>query len=132
MTRSALTACAALTGATLLGAAPSQAQSAETPAFVTMEEISVPIVDASRIDGILRVSIVLQARDAGGAAALARRMPALRAASLGAAIEFARLHASPYTTVDVSKLSATLTPALRSVDPGIARVLIVKVSALAA
>ncbi|OAN54813.1 hypothetical protein [Sphingobium sp. TCM1] len=128
---SALTV-SALMAAFVAGASPGHAQEAQADTFVTMEEISVPIIDASRVEGVLRVSIILQARDAEGAAGLARRMPELRAAGLGAAIEFARLHASPFTPVDVRKLSAQLTPALISVDAGIARVLIVKVSALAA
>jgi len=131
MTRSALIA-SALAVASFAVAAPGHAQQAQPATFVAMQEISVPIIDASRIDGVLRVSIVLEARDAAGAASLAQRMPELRAAGLGAAIEFARLHASPFTPVDVRKLSDTLAPALRNVEPGIARILIVKVSALAA
>lgn len=131
MTRSALTV-STLAVASLAAIAPGHAQQAKAETFVPMEEISVPIVDAGRIDGVLRVSIVLEARDAAGAASLAQRMPELRAAGLGAAIEFARLHASPFTPVNVRKLSDALTPALRGVDPGIARILIVKVSALAA
>lgn len=131
MTRSALTV-STLAVASLAAIAPGHAQQAKAETLVPMEEISVPIVDAGRIDGVLRVSIVLEARDAAGAASLAQRMPELRAAGLGAAIEFARLHASPFTPVNVRKLSDALTPALRGVDPGIARILIVKVSALAA
>lgn len=135
MTRSTLTASAAFMAATavsFVGATPGYAQTADIPAFVIMDEISVPIVDTARIDGVLRVSIVLQVRDADGAASLSRRMPELRAASLGAAIEFARLHASPFTPVDVRMLAAALAPALRGVDANITKVLIVKVSALAA
>jgi len=118
--------------ASVAGAVPGHAQQAPAEQFVAMDEISVPIVDAGRIDGVLRVSIVLEARDTAAAAGLARRMPELRAAGLGAAIEFARLHASPFNAVDVRKLSEVLAPALRRIDPAIARVLIVKVSALAA
>ncbi|HSX54535.1 MAG TPA: hypothetical protein VLG14_04480 [Sphingomonas sp.] len=131
MTRSALT-ISAFVAASVAGAVPGHAQQAPAERFVAMDEISVPIVDAGRIDGVLRVSIVLEARDTAGAADLARRTPELRAAGLGAAIEFARLHASPFTPVDVRRLSEALAPALRRVDPAIARVLIVKVSALAA
>lgn len=135
MTRSTLTAPAAFMAtavASVMGVAPGHAQTAEAATFVTMDEISVPIVDTARIDGVLRIRIVLQAHDTDGAAILARRMPELRAASLAAAIEFARLHASPFTPVDVRKLTATLAPTLRGVDANIAKVLIVKVSALAA
>lgn len=131
MSRSALTV-SAFAAMSLAGATPVHAQGTQAATFVAMEEIAVPIVDAGRIDGVLRVSIVLEARDTAGAASLARKMPELRAAGLGAAIEFARLHASPFTPVDVRRLSGTLAPALRGVDGTIARVLIVKVSALAA
>jgi len=131
MSRSALPVIA-FAAMSLAGATPGHAQEAQAATFVAMEEIAVPIVDAGRIDGVLRVSIVLEARDIAGAAGLARKMPELRAAGLGAAIEFARLHASPFTPVDVRRLSGTIEPALRGVDGTIARVLIVKVSARAA
>ena len=131
MIRSALP-LSAVAAAAVTAAAPGHAQELPAAPFVAMGEISVPIVDAGRIDGVLRVSIVLEARDAAGASRLARKMPELRAAGLGAAIEFARLHASPFTPVNVHKLAGTLEPALRGVDGTIARILIVKVSALAA
>ena len=131
MTRSALTV-SAVAVASLVATAPGHAQQAQPETFVAMQEISVPIVDARRMGGVLRGSVVLEARDAASAASLAQRMPELRAAGLGAAIEFARLHASPFAPVNVRKLSDTLAPALHSVEPGIARILIVKVSALAA
>ena len=131
MSRSALTV-SAFAAMSLAGATPVHAQGTQAATFVAMEEIAVPIVDAGRIDGVLRISIVVEGRDTAGPASLARKMPELRAAGLSAAIEFARLHASPFTPVDVRRLSGTLAPALRGVDGTIARVLIVKVSALAA
>jgi hypothetical protein len=134
MTRSSPTARTTLAVATALSlaiAAPSQAQTqtALAATFCNMKEISVPIVDAGRVDGVLRVTLVLEARDAIGVAELDRRMPELRAAALAEAIEFARLYASPFTPVDARKLAASLTPALRRVSPSIKRVLIVKVAA---
>lgn len=131
MIRSTLTV-SAVAAASFAVAAPGHAQELPAAPYVAMDEISVPIIDAGRIDGMLRVSIVLEARDTAGAASLARKMPELRAAGLGAAIEFARLHASPFTPVNVHKLAGTLEPALRGVDGTIARILIVKVSARAA
>jgi hypothetical protein len=116
--------------ASLLGATPSHAAEGQASPFITMEEISVPIIDASRIEGVLRVSLVLQARDADGATRLVRRIPELRMAGLGAAIEFARLHASPFSAVDAARLSSALTYALKGMDKGIVQVLIVKVSAM--
>ncbi|WP_375195248.1 hypothetical protein [Sphingobium sp.] len=129
MPRSALFP-SAIVAASLLSATPSRAEEGQAGSFITMEEISVPIIDASRIEGALRVSVVLQARDADGAAELARRMPELRMAGLSAAIEFARLHASPFSAVDAARLSSALTHALKGMDKRIAEVLIVKVSAM--
>ncbi|WP_176594179.1 hypothetical protein [Sphingobium sp. EM0848] len=128
MTRSTLT-MSAITAASL-AALPAYAQEMPGATFVVMEEISAPIVDASRVDGLLRVSLVLQVRDAHGAARLARRMPELRAAGLAAAIELARLHGSPFTAVDANRLTAALTPVLQRVDGRITKVLIVKLSAM--
>lgn len=133
MSRSALTvgsAFAALAATSVACAPPADAQATQASPFVAMDEISVPIVDASRLDGVLRISITLQAHDASGAAKLAKRIPELRATSLSAAMEFARLHASPFTPVDARKLSAMLTPALQRVDDSIAKVLIVRLFAL--
>ncbi len=102
---------------------------APDPSFVVMEPIDAPIVDSGRIDGVLHLSITVKAKSAENAAELAKRMPELRAASLAAAIEFARLHASPYTPVNVARLSAMVAPPLKRLDKGIEKVLIVKVSA---
>lgn len=113
------------------GAAPEPAETG-SEAFVTIPEISVPIVDAGRMDGVLRVSIVLQTHDIAAANRLSAQMPDLQAAGLSAAVEFARLYASPYTPVDVEKLSAELAPALVHGDAGVRKLLIVNVTAMAA
>jgi len=89
----------------------------------------VPIVEGARADGTLRIKLVLEARDAPTAEKLTSTLPLLRAAALAAGIEFARLYASPMMPVDVARLSADLTAALRRQEPGIARVLIVEVAA---
>lgn len=113
-------------------AAPARASGsggAEGLNFVALEEISVPIVEGARADGTLRIKLVLEARDAPTAEKLTSTLPLLRAAALAAGIEFARLYASPMMPVDVARLSADLTAALRRQEPGIARVLIVEVAA---
>jgi hypothetical protein len=119
-------ASAALEGraATLADAAPD--------AMVEMAEIRVPIIDAGRLDGILRIKIVLQAQNKTAAARLPARMPELNAAGLSAAIEFARLYASPFSPVDVEKLVEALTPSLQRAAPGIAKIYIVHISAMSA
>ncbi|MEE4452380.1 hypothetical protein [Novosphingobium resinovorum] len=99
------------------------------PTFLPMEQIDAPIVDGGQVDGVLHVTITVQARTEDDAAALGKRMPELRAAALPAAIEFARLRASRFAAVDVARLAEMLTPPLKRVDPAIDKVLIVRVSA---
>ncbi|WP_395328436.1 hypothetical protein WBP06_13070 [Novosphingobium sp. BL-8H] len=128
MPRSALFAIMALATA---GMAPEATQAVPfSPAnLVKLDQIDTPIVDAGRIDGVMHVQLVVETNSAATANDLSKRMPELRAASLAASIEFARLRASPFTALDVSKLSQSLTPALQRVDPGISRVLIVQATA---
>lgn len=124
---------AMLAAAPVLGANTDPRKPAELPppdpTFLPMEPIDAPIVDGGRIDGVLHVSIVVQAKTADDAAMLGKRMPELRAAALPAALEFARLRASRFAPVDVTRLAAMLTPPVRRVDGAIDKVLIVKVSA---
>ena len=100
--------------------------------LVTMDEMSVPIVDGTRTDGILRYQIVIEAKDEAAAHELTAKVPLLRAASLSAGIEFARLYASPMMPVDAGRLASDMTAALKAQDPRVARVLLVKVMAVRA
>jgi flagellar basal body-associated protein FliL len=136
MTRSALAAALICTVAPLTCASAAHAQPVGDAAapmraevLVDMKELAAPIVDAGRIDGVLRVQVTLQAPDASSAARLAGKMAELRAAGLSTLIEFARLYASQFNPVDVKKLSAALIPAFSRVEPSIVNVFIVKVSA---
>lgn len=100
--------------------------------FVPLDEITTPIVGDSRIEGALSVTLVIEAKDARSAIALKSQMPRLRARSLTATIEFARLYASGFLPVDVQRLGADLNAALKPDHPGIARVLITRVIAVPA
>ncbi|MBO9623757.1 MAG: hypothetical protein J7500_13705 [Sphingomonas sp.] len=97
--------------------------------LVPMDEVSVPIVDADRVAGALRFKLVLDARDDATAARMTAQLPALRATTVAAALEFARLNASGLRAVDAQQLDHDLTAALQSGEPGLARVLIVEVAA---
>lgn len=97
--------------------------------FVDMDEISVPIVDGSRVDGTLHVKLVIDAADADSASRLSDNRPALRQAALSASLEFARLQASAFAPVDVSALDAALSGAISAIDKAGSHVLIVEVSA---
>lgn len=122
--------CAALLGL----AAPANSSTPEraetgNEVFLPISNISVPIVDAGRMDGVLRLSIVLQTDNQKAADHLRAKMPQLRADGLSAAAEFARLYASPYSPVDVARLSSELLPALGGEGSGVHKILIVHVSA---
>ncbi|MGK6356448.1 hypothetical protein ACMGDH_14650 [Sphingomonas sp. DT-207] len=97
--------------------------------LVPMNEVSVPIIDADRANGALRFKLVLEARDAGTAAGMTARLPELRAATVAAALEFARLNASGLRAVDAARLDHDLTAALKTSEPGLSRLLIVEVAA---
>lgn len=136
-----LAALLAASVAAMATAAPTQAETKNAegkkpdpipppdPSFVVMDPIDAPIVDSGRIDGVLHLSLAVKMKSAENAAELSKRMPELRAASLAAAIEFARLHASPYAPVNVARLSAMMAPPIKRLDKGVEKVLIVKVSA---
>lgn len=97
--------------------------------LVPMTSITVPIVDADRISGKLRFKLVLQAKDAAGAARLTAQAPQLRAVATSAGNEFSRLYASPAEAVDAQRLAHDLTAALQHAEPAVARALVVELYA---
>ena len=123
----------ALSMSLAIGASPTAANGPASgsgePHFVSMDAIIVPIVGSDHFEGSLRLKLVLAAKDAEQLDRLTAKLPELRAVSIASSIEFSRLFTSPHTPVDARRLSADLTTALRTTDNGIARVLIVEVSA---
>lgn len=117
--------------ASLGGAAPVTASSGGTgdAHLVPMDELAVPILDGARPAGTLRLKLVLAMADAGAAERAGASLPPLRAASLGAALEFARLYASPMTPVNAERLAGDMTAALHGADAAVSRVLVVEVAA---
>ncbi|MBB4840154.1 hypothetical protein HNP52_003246 [Sphingomonas kyeonggiensis] len=97
--------------------------------LVQMEEVTVPIIDADRVNGVLRFKLVIDAGTAETATKLNGEMPVLRAATVAAGLEFARLNASALRAVDAQQLDHDLTAALKAAEPGLVRVLIVEVDA---
>ena len=97
--------------------------------FVPLEAIEAPIIGLNRVEGALRVTLVLDAADAASAELIKARLPEIRAASVAASIEFSRLYASSFAAVDARKLSASMTAALKRAEPKIEQVLIVEVAA---
>ncbi|OWK28342.1 hypothetical protein [Sphingomonas mucosissima] len=96
--------------------------------LVPLEEIRVPIVDGARSDGVLRITLVLEAGDAAAAEKLSAQLPVVRAASVAAALEFGRLYASPMMPVNAEQLAGDLKNALHDAG-GVHRVLVTQVAA---
>lgn len=99
--------------------------------LVTMDEVTVPIIDADRVNGVLRFKLVIDAGSAEVATKINGELPVLRAATVAAGLEFARLNASALRAVDAQQLDHDLTAALKVSEPGLVRVLIVEVDARA-
>lgn len=97
--------------------------------LVPMDEVTVPIIESDRVSGALRFKLVLEAGDGDAATRMTSQLPVLRAATVAAGLEFARLNASGLRAVDAQKLDHDLTAALKAAEPGLARVLIVEVEA---
>lgn len=97
--------------------------------LVPMDEITVPIIDADRMAGSLNFKLVLEAGSNEIAIQVLKDLPVLRATSVEAGLEFARLNASGLRAVDAEQLDHDLTAAIKAAQPGITRVLIVEVRA---
>lgn len=104
-----------------------EADGDQPPVFVPIEGLQVPIIEAGQMTGRLRIELVLQGVSNETLPLLRQELPRYRERALTAALEHARLHVSPYAAVDALQLSATLDAALK--DPGLKRVLIVRVKA---
>jgi flagellar basal body-associated protein FliL len=98
--------------------------------LIPMEEFAIPIVDGGQIQGTLRFTLVLRATNDESVAKITEEMPALRAATLAAGMNFASLRASPYRPVNAEILAADIDAALKSIDPNVQQGLIVKISAV--
>jgi hypothetical protein len=114
------------------GAGMALASDGQTPTpthFVPLEDVVVPIVGSTRVEGTLRVRMVVEAADEGAAASVSDRMPELRATSLAAAVEHSRLYASALAPVNAERLRGDMTAALKRANPAVAGVLLTEVSA---
>ena len=98
-------------------------------AFVPLDDVAVPIVGSDRVEGTLRVRLVLEAADEGAAEGLKHRIPELRAASLAAAVEHSRLYVSAFAPVDAERLRSDMTIALKEANPAVGNVLVTEVGA---
>lgn len=111
------------------GAQASNGKFESSLAFVPLDVISVPIVDAGNVQGNLYFKVVLEAKDDASAEKLSEALPLIRAQALMIGSEFSRLSASPFLAVDAQRLSRELNQSIGETDQGIARVLLVEVTA---
>jgi hypothetical protein len=121
-------AVAAAGGAGMAVASNGPAPSADA-AFVPLDEVVVPIVGSDRIEGTLRLRMVVETTDAAAADELASRLPELRAATLAAAVEHSRLYASALAPVNVEQLGGDMNAALKQANASVGRVLVTEVGA---
>ncbi|MFL9841586.1 hypothetical protein ABS767_11475 [Sphingomonas sp. ST-64] len=121
------TARLALAASLLAIAAPVGASGGESGGVVPLGTFNVPIVDGGRIDGSLQLALAIAPAAGADAAQLGAAQPAIRAAVLGAVLDFAQLRASPRVAVDADALSRALDAAAHSVDPAAGHVLILEV-----
>lgn len=112
-----------------IGGGTGKRESSVPEQLVPMEAIELPIIDGARVQGTLHFELVLEASEGTSPESLSSDMPFLRAAALAAGAEFSRLSASPFVAIDAQQLSDELTSALRTRQAGIARVLLVEVTA---
>lgn len=95
--------------------------------IVSLGTFNVPIIDGGRVDGILHLELVIAPADRSDVRRLAVSQPTVRAAVLGAVLDFAQLRASPRVAVDANALSQALDAAARAADPAAGHVLILEV-----
>jgi hypothetical protein len=110
-------------------ATASDGQAPATTAFVPLDEVVVPIVGSTRVEGTLRIRMVVETADQNAAASVSNRMPELRAIGLAAAVEHSRLYASALAPVNAERLRGDMTEALKRANPAVGRVLVTEVSA---
>lgn len=130
----AFLAAGATTASTLVlaadGRTPDTAPTRLEPGnLVSVKEIAVPIVESSRVYGVLHLDIAVDAGSAAAAARLTERMPELRATLVMTALEFSRLHASPASAVDVERLRTAMGQALDDQMSENGEVLVLRVAA---
>ena len=103
--------------------------SGSEPHLVAISDIVVPVIDGNRVNGRLSFDIVVDAADAQSASRIRTNDARMRSVAIVAGLEFSRLYVSGLRPVNVELLAQTLTHELRSHEPRIDRILIVKVAA---
>ena len=105
------------------------AQPTVDAAFVPLDEVVVPVVGSNRIEGTLRIRMVVAVADAASATEVSARVAELRAASVAAAVEHSRLYVSAVAPVNAEQLRSDMDIALKETSAAVGNVLLTEVSA---
>ncbi|MBU3078655.1 hypothetical protein [Sphingomonas quercus] len=122
---------ALLGGAVTSGSVAASGDPLDSPApgFMPIAEITTPIVDASRLDGAVKVLATIETADPATMDQVRADMPMVRAEMYAATLEFSRLYASGLRAVDAKRLGEHLSAAVRKSHPQVSRVLILRLQA---
>ncbi len=109
----------------LCAASPVRAEGASEGALITINPISVPIIESGRITGQFRVVLKLVPQTPEDGAVLSAHQPALQSILLSAANEYARLNVSTFRPVNVKTLRKLLLAAVRKPGHKVKDVLVI-------
>ena len=96
-------------------------------AFVPMDNIVVPIVDANHVEGTLDFILVIAASDDAAATRIKAASASMRSRAMTAGLEFSRLYATRLSAVDAPQLARELDKALKKDNDDVQKVLLVEV-----
>lgn len=109
----------------LCAASPARAEEAGAGALITINPISVPIIESGRITGQFRVVLKLVPQTPEDSAVLSAHQPAIQSILLSAANEYARLNVSIFRPVNVKTLRKLLLAAVRKPGHKVKDVLVI-------
>jgi hypothetical protein len=111
--------------ALLCAASPARAEGAGAAALLSINPISVPIIESGRITGQFRVVLKLVPQTPEDGAILSAHQPAIQSILLSAANEYARLNVSTFRPVNVKTLRKLLLDAVRKPGHKVKDVLVI-------
>ena len=109
----------------LCTASPARAEGAGEGALITINPISVPIIESGRITGQFRVVLKLVPQTPEDGSVLSAHQPAIQSILLSAANEYARLNVSTFRPVNVKTLRKLLLDAVRKPGHKVKDVLVI-------
>lgn len=112
-------------GVLLFVASPVRAEGAGEGGLLSINPISVPIIESGRINGQFRVVLKLVPQTPEDGAVLSAHLPAIQSILLSAANEYARLNVSTFRPVNIKTLRKLLLAAVRKPGHKVKDVLVI-------